>query len=86
MGCGDEADTVSIKKGAAMDRKPIESTNLRSVGYDPGTHILEIEFRGGNVYQYKDVPEAVYHGLVTAPSAGAFFYANIRNEFPATRV
>jgi hypothetical protein len=69
-----------------MDRKPIESTNLWSVGYDPDAHVLEIEFRGGNVYQYRDVPEAVYQGLVEASSAGGFFYAHIRNEYPAEKV
>jgi hypothetical protein len=39
-----------------MDRTPVSSSNLSSVGYDPDEQILEIEFNGGRVYQYYDVP------------------------------
>ena len=46
-----------------MDRTPVSSSNLASVGYDPSTKTLEIEFNDGAVYQYDDVPESEYTGL-----------------------
>ena len=49
-----------------MYRTPVISGNLESVGYENG--ILEIRFQGGGTYQYLDVPEHLYQGLINAPS------------------
>ena len=38
-----------------MNREPVESSNLVSVGYDGNMATLEIEFKGNSVYQYFDV-------------------------------
>lgn len=62
-----------------MRREPVESDALRSVGYDPGRRILEIEFASGTVYRYFEVPEEVYAGLMTAASHGEFFSDHIRD-------
>ena len=62
-----------------MRREPVESDALRSVGYDVDRRILEIEFASGTVYRYFEVPEAVYAGLMTAASHGAFFGEHIRD-------
>ncbi len=56
-----------------MFRMPVQSSNLSSVGYDPDTQILEIEFNSGSIYQYNRVPEYVYQGLLSAPSKGQYF-------------
>ncbi len=69
-----------------MRRTPVSSTNLASVGYDPGSKILEIEFRQGSVYQYSNVPKSVYHGLMNAASHGSFFHSHIRDRYPTTRI
>ncbi len=62
-----------------MNRTPVSSTNLRSVGYDPSTSTLEVEFRHGGIYQYFDVPAARYDGLLSAYSKGGYFDAFIKN-------
>jgi len=62
-----------------MDRVPVQSSNLASVGYDISTSVLEIEFRNGNVYQYYGVPAQVYEELMNAGSKGSYFHRNIRN-------
>ncbi len=41
-----------------MDRTSVQSTTLASVGYDVGTHVLELEFRSGEIYRYAAVPSA----------------------------
>jgi len=56
-----------------MDREPVSSTNLASVGYDASTAVLEVEFNHGGVYQYSGVPEEIYQGLLSAGSHGTFF-------------
>jgi hypothetical protein len=64
---------------------PLSSTNLAAAGYDPATEILEIEFIKTGVYQYFNVPQVIYDGLMQAPSAGQFFNANIKNAFACTK-
>ena len=46
-----------------MKRHTVDSSEIILVGYDQDTKILEIEFHGNRVYQYKDVPEDIYAGL-----------------------
>ena len=64
-----------------MDRLLVNSTNIVSVGYDAAAHILEVEFQSGTTYQYLDVPESIYQGMMTADSKGQFFHDNILKEF-----
>lgn len=64
-----------------MRRTSVNSSNLRSVGYDRSTQTLEIEFNSGSVYQYYNVPESVYNGLMNASSHGQYFAQNIRDAY-----
>lgn len=64
-----------------MERTPVSSSNLRSVGYDQMSQTLEIEFTSGSVYQYFNVPVSVYRGLMGASSHGEYFAQNIRNVY-----
>lgn len=61
-----------------MNRIPVSSSNLRSVGYDTVTHTLEVEFHNGGLYQYSSVPESVYRGLMAASSHGSYLDAYIK--------
>jgi ATP-dependent DNA helicase RecG len=62
-------------------RIPVVSSNIAAVGYDKETHILEIEFHHGAIFQYVDVPEKVYEELMNSPSQGAYFMNEIRDKF-----
>jgi len=55
---------------------------MASVGYSATRRVLEIEFQTGDVYQYLDVPPAVYRALLAAPSKGRFFHSNLDGVFP----
>ena len=68
-----------------MERTQVTSTDLCSVGYDPESLTLEIEFKKGAVYQYSGVPAEAYQGLMSAPSHGKYFNANIRNCYSFVR-
>jgi len=69
-----------------MLRQDVGSTNIRSVGYDSESSILEIEFHSGGVYQYISVPKAIYDELMRAPSLGSYFYKHIRGNFKWVKV
>jgi hypothetical protein len=69
-----------------MQRQLLHSGNLKSVGYDPHAHILEVEFHGDGLYRYFDVPEALYVKLLQAPSHGAYFHTHIKNRYLCCRV
>lgn len=61
-----------------MNRVPISSSNLASVGYDPAGQVLEIEFLNGSIYQYFNVPSHIHSGLMAASSHGSYFDAYIK--------
>lgn len=69
-----------------MQREAVKSSNIKSAGYDKAVLILEIEFATGGLYQYANVPEAVYVGLRSAPSKGRFFAARIKDRYRCTRI
>ncbi len=69
-----------------MDRQPVSSSNILSVGYDEASQTLEVEFANGTVYQYYNVGAAVYEALMQAPSKGQFLNQNIRQGFAFSRV
>lgn len=58
-----------------MNRIPVRSSNLRSVGYQNG--VLEIQFHNGAIYQYFDVPIELANELMRARSKGSFFKQEI---------
>lgn len=65
-----------------MRRDPVTSSVLRTVGYDPATAVLEIEFVSGDVYRYFAVPPSVHRALMDAESPGAYFNRRISDAFP----
>lgn len=69
-----------------MDRRNIESTMIRSIGYDSETSTLEIEFKNGVVWQYYDFSESSWHEFDGAESHGKFFHANIKGQFTEAQV
>ena len=64
-----------------MQRIPVTSSDLSSVGYDSGSQTLEIQFNSGGIYQYFNVPSNVYEGLMSAPSHGKYFHTYIKNSY-----
>lgn len=69
-----------------MDRVPIVSSNIKEAGFDTNSNTLEVLFADGRLYQYFDVPETIYQGLLSAPSAGLYFHQSIRGSFRFARL
>lgn len=69
-----------------MNRTPVSSTNIHSVGYDPQSATLEVEFTSGGVFQYFNVPERLHQGLMKAESKGEFLKNNIKYGYRYQKV
>jgi hypothetical protein len=62
----------------AIERSPVRSSELRSVGYDQEQRVLEVEFSNRAVYRYFDVPAEVYRELMAAESHARYFHQHVR--------
>lgn len=69
-----------------MERSPVSSSNVESVGYDEDSETLEVEFKNGTLYQYFDVPQSAFNGLVNAHSVGGYLAENIKGVYRYSRV
>ena len=65
-----------------MERFPVSSSSLKSVGYDSDGKTLEVEFHSLAVYVYRDLPMWAFEGLVAAVSKGRYFDRRIRERYP----
>lgn len=73
-------------KDTTLNRRPVSSSDLRSVGYDPSAMVLEIEFNSGGIYTYSGVPATIHSGLMAAGSHGHYFHAHIKERYPTRRL
>jgi YD repeat-containing protein len=62
-----------------------DSSNIARFRYDGDSNILEIEFQKGGLYQYFDVPVAVFEQMKAASSTGQYFAQNIKGVFRYAR-
>ena len=69
-----------------MDRVPVTSSVIASIGYDPATNTMDVEFRTGRLYRFFGITRAVHKALISADSIGRHFNAEIRNRFPCREI
>jgi hypothetical protein len=69
-----------------VTRLPVTSTSIRSIGFDPDTKTLEIEFPDGQIYEYFGVAENVFIRLTSATSVGSEFNMFIRGRYVCRRI
>lgn len=69
-----------------MEREFVESTMIRSLGFDSSSSTLEVEFNSGAVWQYFDVPESLYYDMKSSGSCGKFFNANVKGQYTESQV
>ena len=69
-----------------MNREPVASSNIASIGYDEPSQTLEVEFTTGGIYQYYNVTQAICDQLMQAGSKGQFLAYQIKNAYPYSRV
>ncbi len=65
----------------------VSSSCIASIGYDVFSGRLEVEFLDGSLYQYSNVPEHTYRGLMEAASHGTYFDKRIKKAgYPYIRI
>jgi hypothetical protein len=62
------------------------STVIFSFNYDATTATLRITFVSGVVYDYKNVPEDVYHALKTSGSKGTYLNQHIKKKYSFQKI
>jgi hypothetical protein len=67
-------------------RRSVASSAIASVGYDPVSRTLELEYVGGGVYRYLGVPPRAYELLLRADSRGAYVNRRIKPYHRCRRV
>jgi hypothetical protein len=69
-----------------MERKRVNSSKIRSVGYDEKSQTLEVELSNGQVFQYVQVYPEVYRRFMAAPNPTSFYDDKIAEDYTGRRV
>lgn len=64
-----------------MRIKPVKSSSISAIGYDPEMRTLHVEFSSGRTYHYKGVDPEEHQAFVNAPSIGQHFSQHIRPHY-----
>ena len=64
-----------------MERTKVTSRVLLSVGYDAAAQELELEFHGGRVYRYSEVPEGIHAFLLRTKHKGSYVNRMIQGRY-----
>lgn len=79
-------DSQTIDDDGALGFRKVNSSMLRRVRYDPRTRFLDVVFRTGETYRYKDIPSDEYDGLMKAESHGKYMKARIIDHYETIRL
>jgi len=62
------------------------SSVVAAMKYNQIKGVLRIIFVSGNIYDYKNVPEAVYKEMKSASSKGTYLNQHIKNRYRYTKI
>jgi hypothetical protein len=63
----------------------VRSSNVAAVGYDKERRVLQVEFLGGSIYEYDNIPLEVFNDLPKQQSIGRYIRETISGR-PFRRV
>jgi len=69
-----------------MEMLQVNSSNIVAIGYDPNSAVLCIEFKDRSAYEYFDVPQYDYDGLMLASSHGTYANQNIYKKYRQNKI
>ena len=64
----------------------VDSSNVSAIGYDEDSQTLQVEFNSGATYQYFDVPQQIFEGMLDAGSVGQYLNQHVKGVFRYSRV
>ena len=62
----------------AVDMVPVDSTAARSVGYDPQTGMIHVEFHSGGTHPFGPFTKQEFERFRDADSIGKHYHAHVR--------
>ncbi len=65
-----------------MERKQVDTKDIKAVAYDKKEEILEVVFWNNITYRYFNVPKKVYKELVKAECIHRYLNLHIRSVYP----
>jgi hypothetical protein len=69
-----------------MEMTPVNSTNILAIGYDPDSATLTISFKGGDEYEYYDVPQHEFDSFLAAETKGGYGHQNIYKKYSQQKI
>lgn len=69
-----------------INHADVDSSSIRSIGYDEDTRELHIAFHDTGRYVYSNVPKHIYDGLMMAGSKGAYMHNTVKGRYEHKRV
>lgn len=64
-----------------MEMIRVNSSAISAVGYDPASRRMKIKFKQGQTYDFCNVPERIFNGLLSAGSKGSYYNDHIRDRY-----
>ena len=68
-----------------MEMKKVSAGNLRAIGYDERSRVLQVELTSGT-FQYSGVSQEIYRRLASSSSMWSYFRDNIQEELAAKQI
>lgn len=69
-----------------LRKKTPESSNIKSIVYQPALKVLQVSFKNGRIYWYYNVPREVYDNFASASSKGQYFWSTVKDKFTYKRI
>ena len=69
-----------------MEMIPVNSSNILAIGYDSDSATLTISFKGGDKYEYYDVPQHEFDCFLAAESKGKYGHQNIYKKYGQQKI
>lgn len=64
----------------------VQSSSLRSIGYDKDSQELHVNFHDTGRYVYHGVPQDVHDALMMAGSKGSFIHHQMKGKYEFTKL
>lgn len=75
-----------------MERQVVQSSQIHSIGFNPETKTMQVEFRSrkpkepNSVYEYQNVDPKDHNALMAAESHGSFWIRNLKTKYKGKKL
>jgi len=85
-----EGSSTDKQVGGAIEMKTCSSSNVAKIGWkgnpESDIGVLAVEFNGGGLYHYYDIPAHMFDEMLSADSVGRYINERIKNNYNFEKV